>query len=77
VSKKPLEKAVADAIQTLLLSDHMGDAHEATLSLAQALGGAKLRDKCSDYMDGDTKALEGEGRFSILGEVDEDEPEDE
>jgi hypothetical protein len=70
--KKPLEKVVADAIQTLLLSDHMGDAHEATLELAQALGGAKLRDKCSDYMGGDTKALEGHKRFDILGEVEED-----
>ena len=73
MSKKTLEQVVADAIQTLLLSDHMGDAHEATLSLAKALGGKTLYDKCSYYIDGDTEALEGDERFDILGEVEGDE----
>ena len=41
------KKVVASAIGTLLLADHMGDAHCAGLELAALLWGQEVRD---DYM---------------------------
>lgn len=65
------EKAMAEAIETLLLSDHMGDAHEAGLTLARALGGQALEDKYVAYVEGDHDVLKGDERFPILGETEE------
>jgi hypothetical protein len=44
-------KTVADAISALLLSDHMGDAHEAGITLAKMLWGGEGAEAYVAYVE--------------------------
>jgi hypothetical protein len=46
-----LKKVMGSAVSTLLLSDHMGDAHEAGLTLVEALWGKAGREGYMEKVD--------------------------
>lgn len=51
------KKAVADAISTLLLADHMGDAHEATETLVKLLWGKRGVKELEQYHEDGGRAI--------------------
>lgn len=66
------KKQVARALETLLLADHLGDAHDAGLALAKLVFGKKGEYAYQAYAEGDRKAFFGMKEFDILGDEEDE-----
>lgn len=62
-----IKEKLAGCVETLLLADHMGDAHDAGIELIEILMGDEGRKKYYAYVGGDVDAFRGVKMFTILG----------